>query len=206
MTRLVTAIIVLGSLAAASWFALPIWGVAVAGTRQLKPREVARLAGVAPGNPWLWVSPARAGQLARDPWVAGAIMTRIFPGRVEIRVTERRPAAMLRRSGRTVVVAADGTELPGAAAPRLKVAGWGGDRLSEALEVASMLSGLDAQEVEYSPRGFRVRTAGGIVWVDSVDSLRLHGAGVKMMIGANAAAKTRPVLVNVYPWGVSVQQ
>lgn len=206
MTRLVTAVVVVGSLFAASWFALPVWGVAVAGTRQLRPKEVARQAGVAPGNPWLWVSPARAGELARNPWVARAELTRRFPGRVEVRIVEREPAALLRRSGRTFVVAADGTELPGAKAPRLRISGWGGDRVVEAISVAGMLSGLGVDEVQYSPLGFRVRTSRFEVWTDSVDSLRRHGAGVKMISGANGTAGQRPRVIHVYPWGVSVQQ
>ncbi len=46
-------------------------------------------------------------RLARLPWIATATLTRVYPGRIEIRVTERVPAAVWSDGAKTVLI--DGT-------------------------------------------------------------------------------------------------
>jgi cell division protein FtsQ len=45
------------------------------------------------------------------PWIAAAALTRIYPGRLTVTVTERRPFAVWHDGGRTVLVDADGRVL-----------------------------------------------------------------------------------------------
>jgi cell division protein FtsQ len=228
VTRLLTLLIVAGALLALSWFMLPVWAVGVTGSGHLDPKDIARQAGATPGSPWLWVTDFRAAELARNPWVAGVRVTKTFPGRVNIEVAERKPAAVHRPwKGERAVLAADGTALPGAPLPTLAVRTWGGsctvtsqraaNCFQEALQVARLLPDLKVSEVRVSPAGFTLLGQDVIVWTDAYASLRKHGAGVRMVasvsaparkasaMGASDQERTR-VRVNVYPWGVSVQE
>ncbi|HEX2863114.1 MAG TPA: FtsQ-type POTRA domain-containing protein, partial [Deinococcales bacterium] len=205
---------------------LPVWGVFVSGTHHLNPDRVAALAHATAGEPWLWVTRGRAAALLDDPWVLSASVEKRFPGRVTIRVVERVPVAVYSRSGdETRVVSEDGTPLPGAAKPALHLAGWGGScpgskpgrscfQLS--LQIAKLLRSLGVNAVTASPTGFTALGGGLEVWMDSVDSLLLHGGGVTMVKSLSAVGSggnrsgSQPgaarVRVNVYPWGVSVQE
>lgn len=205
MTRLVVTVIVLGSLLAASYFMLPIENIAVAGSQRYDARELARMAGASRGNPWLWLGPWRASALEQDPWIIQATIIRRFPGTVEIRISERKPFAQylnntvynaqLKRN-EPVVVALDGTVLPDATPPKLEISGWGEDRLTESLKIASLLKDAQVKSVRYSPQGFTVVTAQGQLWTDSVASLLNYGRNVKISQGSR---------VSLYPWGVAHQ-
>ncbi len=189
------------SLLASSWFFFPVANVAVSGTSFLKPKEVARMSGVLPGNPWLWVSNARAGELASNPWVAQARIVKIFPGRIEINITERTPLAAYKRSdGSLVVLSFDGQELPGASRPALMLEGFDALALPEALKVAGLAKQLGAARLRFTPQGFLMRVGDAQVWSDSYASLLKYGGSVKMLAMKQAGKR-----VNVYPWGVSVQ-
>lgn len=190
------------SLLSSSWFFFPVSSVAVSGTRFLKSKEVARMSGVLPGNPWLWVSNARAGALHDSPWVAAARIVKIFPGRIEIKITERTPLAAYKRSdGSLIVLSSDGVELPGAAPlPALMLEGFDALALPEALKVAGLAKQLGAAGVRFTPQGFLMRVGDTQVWSDSYASLLKYGGSVKMLAMKQAGAR-----VNVYPWGVSVQ-
>lgn len=189
------------SLLASSWFFFPVASVAVSGTRFLKPKEVARMSGVLPGNPWLWASAARAGALHDNPWVAQARIVKVFPGRIEINITERTPLAAYKRSdGSLVVLSFDGVELPGAALPALMLEGFDALALPEALKVAGLAKQLGAVRLRFTPQGFLMRVGDTRVWSDSYTSLLKYGGSVKMLAMKQAGKR-----VNVYPWGVSVQ-
>nr|WP_281376988.1 FtsQ-type POTRA domain-containing protein [Deinobacterium chartae] len=176
---------------------MPVWDVRVSGSAHLPPAKVARLANAANGQPWLWVTGWRAHALEQHPWVLTAKVIKIFPGRVDIAVTERVPVARLRRGGREVVIAADGTELPGAKPTGPLLQGWGPDRTAEALQAAYMLRNFGVKLIEFTPSGLTVTTARGTLWSESVDSLRKYARSVTMYSGKR---------VNIYPWGVSVQK
>jgi cell division protein FtsQ len=85
--------------------------VRVEGNARLSADEVADLAGVDDRTNvfHLDVSEAEAA-LEEDPWIASAVVERDLPATVILRVTERTPVA----TAGSVVVAADGTILPGA--------------------------------------------------------------------------------------------
>ena len=189
------------SLLSSSWFFFPVASVAVSGTRFLKPKEVAQMSGVLPGNPWLWASSARAGALSDNPWVASARIVKFFPGRIEIKITERTPLAAYKRSdGSLVVLASDGVELPGAPLPALMLEGFDALALPEALKVAGLAKQLGAVRLRFTPQGFLMRVGDTRVWSDSYASLLKYGGSVKILAMNRAGER-----VNVYPWGVSVQ-
>lgn len=190
---------------AASWALLPVRQVTVSGNRHLTGAEVRRLAGLGgvPGGGefgWLYYGGWRARGLLDSPWVAAAQVTRRFPDRVEITVTERVPVARWQDvTGTLESLAADGTVLPGVAqAGALPlVHGWGPERREEALRVLSALSGYNVQSVAYTPSGLRVNLAAGSVWSGDPESLLKYAGSIGMYPNKN---------INIYPWGVSVQE
>ena len=104
-------------------------------------------------------------------------------------------------AGKVVTIAWDGTVLPGAraggSAPLPLLIGWGPDRLQDARRAALLLASYNVLSVAYAPSGITVQTSKGTVWSGSMDSLLKYSGGVKMFSNQH---------INIYPWGVSVQQ
>ncbi|GHG02444.1 hypothetical protein GCM10017783_13440 [Deinococcus piscis] len=185
---------------AASWYALPIREVAVSGNQHLSAEAVVRAAGVDKGSSWLYYGARQAAGLTREPWIESAEVTRQFPGRLNVHITERRPYAMLRESGQQpVAVARDGTRLPGAepAAALPNVTGWGPERTGDALAALEALAPYHVQSVEYTPSGLSVKSAGSSAWSGDLESLLKY---------AGALAEYPNQQIHIYPWGVSVQE
>jgi cell division protein FtsQ len=105
--------------------AAPLWGppllrrapgfdarrVEVTGARLLAPHEVLAASGVRIGDN-VWTDPAGwEAALRRHPAVAAAEVTRSLPGTLRIRVTEKRPAALV-QAGTLRPVTAEGEILP----------------------------------------------------------------------------------------------
>jgi cell division protein FtsQ len=85
--------------------------VEVSGTRLLAPHEVLAASGVRIGDN-VWTDPAAwEAALRRHPVVADAEVTRRLPGTLRIRVTEKRPAALV-QAGTLRPVTAAGELLP----------------------------------------------------------------------------------------------
>ena len=202
MTRVVITLLVMGALFAASWFVLPVTSVAVAGNAHLSSTQIAKMANVQKGSPWLWVQPWRAQGLMQNPWVERAEIKRGFPNKVAVNVLERTPFAMFERAdGSSVVLAKDGTVLPNAKRPALTIQGWGQDRLAESLQILALMDGLSIKKLEFTPQGFTLLYQASAsetrtLWTDSHASLLKHGGSVKL--GAIASSR-----VSVYPWGVT---
>jgi hypothetical protein len=188
--------VIVVSLFASSWFFFPVSKVNVSGTKTLKPKDVAQMAGVAPGNPWLWVSNVRAGELERNPLIRRAEIVKRFPGVVEIKLEERVPLAVWKRGEVLQTLAEDGTVLPTMTA-KLILEGELNSRLPEALLVARVAKDLQAKRVKFDATGFWLDFGGGL-WVDSYASLLKYGRNVKMLVQRSPSTK-----VNVYDWGVS---
>ncbi|WP_425145516.1 cell division protein FtsQ/DivIB [Deinococcus sp.] len=237
-------VLVIGT-AAGLWFALPLRSVTVTGNRFLTQAQVLSLAGLTPpfyggkrGGGWLYYGGWRAPELRASPWIAAARIVRTFPGKVEIALTERTPAARWQQpdaqvytvggdgqrqpgirplgrrvvvgwdgqehpgtdaAGKLVVVAWDGTVLPGAApsAALPLLSGWGPGRLPDALRAALLLARYNVLSVRATPSGISVQTSAGTLWSGSMDALLKYSGGVKMFANKH---------INIYPWGVSVQQ
>ena len=191
------------ALLAGLWFLLPIRSVTVTGNRHLSAAQVEGLAGLTPpfygaSRPggWLYYGGWRAAGLRTSPWIASAQITRRFPGSVELNVTERVPAARWQQGAKVVVIAWDGTVLPGAAPIGPLLTGWGPDRLPLVRSAAQAFGRYTVESVRYTPSGVVVQTAQGTVWSGTLDSLLKYSGSVKMFAGKR---------INIYPWGVSVQ-
>lgn len=193
------------ALLAGLWFLLPVRSVTVTGNRHLSAAQVEGLAGLTPpfygaSRPggWLYYGGWRAAGLRTSPWIASAQIVRRFPGTVELNVTERVPVARWQQpAGGVVVIAQDGTVLPGAALGGPLLVGWGPDRLPLARSAAQAFGRYTVESVRYTPSGVVVQTAQGTVWSGTLDSLLKYSGSVKMFAGKQ---------INIYPWGVSVQQ
>lgn len=187
------------------WFLLPIRSVTVTGNRHLSAAQALGLAGLTPPfygvkrlGGWLYYGGWRAAGLRTSPWVASARIVRYFPGRVELNITERVPVARWQQpAGSVVSIAQDGTVLPGAAPTGPLLTGWGPDRLPLARRAAQAFGRYTVESVRYTPSGVVVQTAQGTIWSGTLDSLLKYSGSVKMFAGKR---------INIYPWGVSVQQ
>lgn len=179
---------------------LPVRQVTVRGNERLSAAQVRGLAGAAPEFGWLYYGTWRARGLLASPWVQSAVVTRRFPDQVDIQVVERKPLAIWKRPDeKTVMVASDGTLLPQAGAPvNLPVIqGWGPARLPDALTVLRALGRYNVKSVMYSPSGVKVKFAAGSVWSGDVQALLKYAGSISMYPDKN---------INIYPWGVSVQE
>ena len=185
---------VLVALVAISRFWPTVERLEVLGHEHLSRTDVLRLANLAPGDPFLWVTRFRTRALLDDPWVLQARVTRHWPDTVAVAVWERTPVLFDGALG----YAADGTPLPGvdpevaAALPRLE--GWGTPRLDEALALLGMLGPREPRVITYGPEGFEVVLADAVLFTPSVDALRAQWSAFESQRGSR---------VSVYPWGVS---
>ncbi len=166
----------------------------VLGYEHLSRTDVLRLANLAPGDPFLWVTRFRTGALLEEPWVLQARVTRHWPDTVAVAVWERTPVLF----DGTFGYAADGTALPGvdpaAAATLPRLEGWGTPRLDEALVLLGMLGSREPRVITYGPEGFEVVLANAVLFTPSVDALRAQWSAFESQHGSR---------VSVYPWGVS---
>ncbi len=195
-------LIIIFALLAASRFVLPVWGVLVSGSKHLSPKEVAHMSGISRGNPWLWASNASAKELEDSPWIAEARIIKHFPGQVEVKLIEREPVGtLIKADGSRMTVALDGMELPDASTVSPTLTGWDSSKLPEALKIALLMKPFKPLEIRFTPQGYRIQLKDLRIWTDSYASLLKWGGSVKIL-----QADQRSAQINIYPWGVSVQQ
>ncbi len=180
--------------------------ISVRGNRHHSEAAVLALAKVTPGDPFLWVTSQRVADLARDPWVRNAQLTRIWPNALNITIEEREPLLVFHDAHGEHVYAKDGTLLYGVSTETknalVSLRGWGDERIQEALVLSQLLADYDLRSLEYSPYGFDIELASGQVFTPSVDDLTLHWSGFSDYV-SNSIAREDSRLA-VYPWGVSV--
>lgn len=191
--------LVAGAALAASWFALPVRQIGVSGNVQVPAAQIKQMAGAHAGFGWLYYGSWRARGLLDSPWIASAVVTRRFPDRVSIVVTERRAVARWKSGKAVEAVAADGAVLPGGTGlERLPlIEGWGPDRHRDALRVLAALSAYNVRSVTYTPAGLRVKLPTGSIWSGDLESLLKYAGSITMYPNKDLA---------IYPWGVSVQE
>jgi cell division protein FtsQ len=98
--------------AAANAAGFGIVSLAVSGGRQLSEAEVIAAAGVTPRTSLLFLDVDDAQtRLEANPWIARATVRKLYPGHLEIAVTERDAFAVWQDNGKLFVIAADGTVL-----------------------------------------------------------------------------------------------
>jgi len=191
---LITLLLVAGGALVASRFVPRLVRVEVSGEHHLDKAQVLKLADVAPGDPFLWVTSFRLRHLTADPWVRKVRVMRYWPNTVTITLWEREPAL----TDGTTTWAADGTVLPGAkpaetaGLPRLT--GWGPSRLHEALTLLRLLHPYGPKVISYSPEGFEIQLTGTSLFTPSAEALEQQWAAFESHRGGRVA---------VYPWGVS---
>jgi cell division protein FtsQ len=89
-----------------------ITSVAISGRKQLTQDEVLAVGGVNGRSSLLFLDAATVrDKLKADPWIADATVQKLYPGRLQIAITERAPYALWQESGRVSVIAEDGTVL-----------------------------------------------------------------------------------------------
>jgi len=93
--------------------------VALAGEHNVGRDEVLRLAGVTARTSLLFLDPGETrARLMSNPWIADATVLKLYPGRLRIEITERKPYALWQDDYRVALIAADGTVLMPTASPR----------------------------------------------------------------------------------------
>jgi cell division protein FtsQ len=91
---------------------LHIAAIALSGANEVDRAAVLDLAGIGGDSSLLCLDAADTRTaLTRNPWIADATVLKLYPGRLQITVTERTPLALWQKDGRVAVIAADGTVL-----------------------------------------------------------------------------------------------
>jgi cell division protein FtsQ len=89
-----------------------IGSIALAGQKQLSREEVLTTAGITGRTSLLFLDAAAARErLKTNPWIAEATVLKLYPDRLQVKVTERQPFALWQKDNRLSVIAEDGTVL-----------------------------------------------------------------------------------------------
>jgi cell division protein FtsQ len=84
--------------------------IVLEGAKRLHRADILRIAGITE-NSTLFLIDAEGtrAKLLQNPWVADAAVRKLYPGRLEIRIEEKRPYAVWQNHGKFSVVSKDGT-------------------------------------------------------------------------------------------------
>jgi len=109
-----------------------IVALALTGHQHMSREEVLATAGVTGRTSLLFLDVDTARErLKANPWVADATVLKLYPGELQIGITERLPFALWQKDGRVTVIADDGIVLEAFVAPALRrlplVVGRGAD-------------------------------------------------------------------------------
>ena len=89
-----------------------ITSVTINGRKQLSQDEVLAIGGVNGRSSLLFLDPAAVrDKLKADPWIAEATVLKLYPGQLQIDISERSAFALWQRDGRLSVIADDGAVL-----------------------------------------------------------------------------------------------
>lgn len=98
--------------AAANALGFRITSVAITGRKQLTQDEILAVGGVNGRSSLLFLDAATVrDRLKADPWIGEATVQKLYPGRLQIDITERTPFALWQQDGRLSVISEDGTVL-----------------------------------------------------------------------------------------------
>jgi len=91
---------------------LRVVSIALSGHRQITREEVLAIAGITGRSSLLFLDvDAAREKLKANPWIADATLLKLYPDRLQIGITERRPYALWQKNGHVSVIARDGTIL-----------------------------------------------------------------------------------------------
>jgi hypothetical protein len=138
-----------------SYLILPVTGLEVVGARMFPESEAWN---AVPDRSSLLTlnSASLEREVESNPWVKGAVVTRDWEsGIVTVQVEERRPILNAEVDGRRVILAEDGTQLPGLGGAVLRRVELDEDQLGEILEFARVLesSGVRLDSVDAAGPG-----------------------------------------------------
>lgn len=86
--------------------------VSIVGRKQLTQDEILAVGGVNGRSSLLFLNAADVrDRLKADPWIGDATVQKLYPGKLQIEITERAPYALWQQEGRVSVIAEDGTVL-----------------------------------------------------------------------------------------------
>jgi len=98
--------------AAANAVGFRITAVGISGRKQLTQDEILAIGGINGRSSLLFLDAAAVrDRLKADPWIADATVQKLYPGRLQIDITERSAYALWQQDGRLAVIADDGTVL-----------------------------------------------------------------------------------------------
>lgn len=105
--------------AAANAAGFRIANIALTGQRQLSREDILTSAGISGGTSLLFLDPdAARRRLKSNPWIAEAAVLKLYPDRLQIQITERKPFAIWQQDRRLSLIASDGTVLESYVPPR----------------------------------------------------------------------------------------
>jgi POTRA domain, FtsQ-type len=146
-----------------SYLTLPVTGVQVAGARMF-PESKAWNAVPARASLLTLNTASLEREIESNPWVKGAVVTKDWEsGIVTVQVEERRAILDAEVNGRRMILAEDGTELPGLGGAGLGRVELDEDQLGEVLEFARVLesNGVRLDSVgEAGPGGLEATVEG----------------------------------------------
>jgi len=97
---------------AANALGFGISDIALAGKHDLNREELLATAGITGRTSLLFLDAGEARKrLLTDPWIADAAVLKLYPGRLRIELTGRKPFALWQRDGQVLLIATDGTVL-----------------------------------------------------------------------------------------------
>lgn len=97
---------------AANAVGLGIAEIALAGEHDVSREDILATAGITGRSSLLFLDAAQARtRLLTNPWIADATVLKLYPGRLRIGITERKPFALWQKDGAVSLIAEDGTVL-----------------------------------------------------------------------------------------------
>ena len=192
-----------------SYLLFPIDGVRLVGNRMLHKKEVTR--NIPEHTSLLTLNPhSLKRNLDSNPWVKGVSITRDWQsGIVTVEVEERRAVLSADLGKKKVVLAQDGTELPGYGGANLRTLKLDRSRLEEIVKAGKVLqrNGIELQSVDASgPGGVRASILGHqVIFAGDVglDQVRALGGVMKRNPNAGVFDLRSPERVVVSPDGAS---
>lgn len=187
--RRVLSLLAMGAVvAAAVWVArsplFQIEDVVVSGVASSRVEELLVEAGVVPGTPLVSVDVGEVEALLEtDPWVESVRVVRSWPRQIRVKVTERVPVAVIRRTSGLVLASVDGVSLTGLSEPDPRFAVVepepGADPVPGLVFAAELRADLAAgavirvgrEELEAEVAGYRVRLGRGVDMVAKARAL-----------------------------------
>jgi len=157
--------------AAANGAGFGISEIALAGPHDVGREDLLALAGITGRSSLLFLDAAHIrARLLANPWIAEATVLKLYPGRLRIEITERKPFALWQKDGRVTLIATDGVVLESSVPRRFaalpQVVGQGAEKAAaEFLELLARhpdIARLVEASVLVAERRWNLHLQGGV--------------------------------------------